>query len=296
MKSKLKALNNFCIIACVIVFISACEKAVEKQEKLPPVTNKQKSVVRAVPQDKTTKGKVAVSTDCAVTDSGKVSKRVSKFTDALYTRESIANGELTNITQEGIADIFQTLEDPTHIVILLKPYLKAGSSNLDKRNIARLFFEYMQENYPEERLQACAICWLGRLVSRDVYDPKVLNVRDDKFKKAVEYYERVIQLPSREYYYFPALDGLAYLYKIKGDLNIDKRKEAYAKAREYYWTEFNAADKGWIKDQMICEIFEVHNTREEAREFFNKHRDRKWSSTELKENFMEYAKINRFID
>jgi len=61
-KIKIKASIIFCVCLCVGFVFSGCKKPGEKQEKIPHVTNKQKSVTQANEFDKSTKEKVDVAT------------------------------------------------------------------------------------------------------------------------------------------------------------------------------------------------------------------------------------------
>jgi len=281
----------FLIVVCVV--FCGCEKIKKKQKNISRSNASSKMVtersVESIVQKSKNVEKIIANTNFFED----ISNNVNSFNKLLCFKKSLQDGSLTNITQENISNVFLSLKDPTHIIIFLESYINGDFGN---RQIAKSFFEYMQDNYPEERLQACAKCMLGQLISKEVYNPEVLNVNEDKFDEAVKYFEKVIQLPSKEYYYFPAFDGLIYLYRIKGDLNIDIRKKSYTKGREYAWRQFNASNESWIKDDMLCTIMELCDSREQAKKLLYKYKNRKWSLPERQKNFINSAKICHSIE
>ena len=289
MKKKAKILNTqnilFLIVICVI--FCGCEKINKEQKNLHSDTN---SIMLTINSAKSIDQKLS-KVEKVITNINfweDISNNVNSFSTLLNINKGVQNDMLTNITQEIISNVFTSLKDPTHIVLFLEAYI---NGNFKYRQIAKRFFKYMQENYKEERFQACAKCMLGQLTLREVYNPEVLNIKEDNFDVAIKYFEKVIQLPSKEYYYFPALDGLIYLYRIKGDLNINVRKESYAKGREYAWEQYNDCNESWIKDDMLCTIMELCDSREQAKELLYKYKNRKWSSPERRKNFINSAKI-----
>lgn len=215
--------------------------------------------------------------------------QTAAFSDALHSSTAVLGPNLTNVTEELIAQVFKGLSDPTDIILVMDDYSRGGA---EQRKIARAFFEYMLKTYPDERLQACGHYMIGALSHWDIFAPSD-GVDEQALQDTAQHLEAVLQMPSQRYWYSPALDLLAHTWMVVGGYDSTRRTQAFEQARRYYLTRFDyheARGEKRVSDHCLIDMFSAMESKF-LQAHFDRYKDRVFAAPETRKRFFEKARF-----
>lgn len=221
--------------------------------------------------------------------STQITEQTVAFAGALQSGTKMLSPGLTNVSEELIAQVFKGLSDPTDVILVLDRY---SNGDAGQRQIAKAFFQYMLKTYPEERLQACAHYMLGAL--EYVITDDGLRVDDAALARAVEQFEAVVALPSKQYWYSPALGLLAHNWMVVGRSDSDRRTAGFENSRRYYMQRYDYHESRGehdAGDACLTSIFDALDGHAQCKAHFQQYKDRTFASPQSRQEFYDWAKF-----